>query len=190
MNKRINIKQFKGKNCALCAQEMAEPKPFKGGRYVCLTCWAHQHESSDESSDESVLSIGFLVHTVAEEDGQQDTVVNHDDAKMIATNDNDDEDHDDAVVNHDDAIVITNDDDHDDHMSVVTLSSRGCQPTSPPAIYTVSRKTDQAARRIELQAYPVPTDLSAKGNLSDDVVGLFLNTVTVRIQLIKCNQKH
>jgi hypothetical protein len=74
----------------------------------------------------------------------------------------------------------------DEEREIICISPGPPAERKLPAIRTVDIGLEDMAKRYELQGYGLPTTkaaISADGMLSDEVVGLFLNTVVVRAKL-------
>jgi hypothetical protein len=179
----------RGAPCSVCMQPMAEPKTvvINGEtHYVCLADWAKVPSAfpSDPSAGTSTESDVAQQHPTAagldefssEEDSQRRTAAVDD--EFFSSDEDSGSDLDISFLVKT-AVV-------DKERELICISPGPSAERKSPAIRTVDIGLEDMAKRYELQGYGLPSTkaaISADGMLSDEVVGLFLNTVVVRAKL-------
>ena len=183
---------MRGAPCSVCMQPMAEPKTvlIKGEtHYVCLADWAKvpsTFQSNPSADTKQTYSDVAQQHPTAagldefssDEDSQRRTAAEVDDEFFSSDEDSSGSDLDISFLVKS-AVV-------DEEREIICISPTPPAERKPPAIWTVDIGLEEMAKRCELQGYGLPTTkaaISADGMLSDEVVGLFLNTVVVRAKL-------
>ena len=191
MKRTRNVKSaMRGAPCSVCMQPMAEPKTvlIKGEtHYVCLADWAKvpsSFQSNPSAGTKQTESDVAQQHPTAagldefssEEDSQRRTAAVDD--EFFSSDEDSGSDLDISFLVKT-AVV-------DKERELICISPGPPAERKSPAIRTVDIGLEDMAKRYELQGYGLPSTkaaISADGMLSDEVVGLFLNTVVVRAKL-------